>query len=261
MTTHRSLPKIVGAVFSMATLSLSGCAGPSDSTESANADQPALRISAAASLQSVFEPLITQFEADNPDILIDPVNFDGSSTLIEQIMGGDRVDVFASADEANMDRLADAGFIVQPAKIFATNTITLAVPSDNPGHIENFADISNQGISVAVCAQDVPCGAATERLLTNQGLEIQPVTFEQNVSAVAAKIASGEVDAGFVYQTDVEASSGAITSVETPESPPNLYPAAVIRESTLRESAQKFVDFLASESAQAIFEEYGFGSP
>lgn len=252
------------ALVSAAALALLTACGGSPAAggdQSASAESATLRISAAASLKGAFTPLIEGFVAQNPDVTVEPVNFDGSSTLVEQIIGGDAVDVFASADEKNMDRLAEAEMVEGDPVIFASNAITLAVPESNPGQISSFSDITNPDLSIAVCAPEVPCGASTEKLLEQEGTEIVPVTFEQNVSAVAAKISAEEVDAGFIYQTDVQGSDGLITAVETPAVALNLYPAAVVKGSDSEKAAKLFVDYLLSEEGQTILRDYGFGTP
>lgn len=259
-------------------LSLGACSSPASQSDQTQPDQtqsdssqstpaPAagetttLQISAAASLKSVFEPLIEAFEQEHPDIKIASVNFDGSPTLVEQIVAGDPVDVFLSADTKNMDNLAEQGEVAGEPEIFATNSITLAAPAANPAGLKELGDIESSDVAIVTCAPEVPCGAATGRLLESENITIDPVSLEQNVSAVAAKLAADEADGGFIYQTDVLANDGKIIAIDTPAIDPNQYPIAVVKSSKNQEAAQTFVDFMLSPKALEILKEFGFGAP
>lgn len=220
-----------------------------------------LNISAAASLQAVFDPLLEEFSALHPDIEVGPVNFDGSSTLVTQIQGGDPVDVFASADEANMAALEEAGDLASPPQIFATNSITVAVPVDNPAGLTSWEQVADDGVSVVICAPEVPCGASTQRLLDSEGLSVLAQSEEQNVSAVATKVGAGEADAGFVYRTDILSRTDELLEVPAPAIEPNLYPVAVLKDAPNPDAAKLFTEFLLSPAAREILEEFGFGLP
>ena len=245
------LPFLLGSAF------LGSCSSHSASEDTSTE----LRISAAASLQNALPQIIEAFEEENEGITVGPVNFDGSATLVEQIVGGDKVDVFASADMANMEKLQSEELVSGEPVVFATNMITLAVPAGNPSDVTDLSQVSDPAVKVAVCAPEVPCGAATQKLLELEGIDLEPVTQEQNVSAVAAKIASGEVDAGFIYQTDVLGSGASIEAVETPDLDPNLYPVAVVKGTDDAQAAELFVEFLVSAKAKEILAEFGFGAP
>ena len=132
-----------------------------------------------------------------------PIVYDGSSTLATQLIEGAPADVFASADEANMQKLVDANLATGP-ELFATNTLVIAMPTGNPGGVEDLSDLGDDSVTVVLCAPEVPCGAASRRqLLANAGVTVAPASLEQNVTAVLTKVAADEADAGLVYATDV----------------------------------------------------------
>jgi molybdate transport system substrate-binding protein len=220
-----------------------------------------LTVFAAASLTDAFGELAARFAEDHPEATVKPVLFDGSSTLAVQLKEGAAADVFASADEASMR--AVSGLIAGPAEVFATNTLEIAVPRDNPAGIRGVADLARPGLRVVQCAPQVPCGAAARRLLSRSGVTVVPASEEQNVKAVATKVASGEADAGLVYVTDVEAAQGALDGVAIPgaDRAANAYPIAAMKAAADPALAKAFVRWVLSPSGQAILARYGFGTP
>lgn len=244
------------------TAAMSGCSGAGDSELAAGPPSGGerLRISAAASLHGAFTQIAEDFANANPQVTVEPINFDGSSTLVEQILGGDGVDVFAAADLETMERLETAGQIAETPKVFATNTIVLAIPAGADVAVNRFEDVANEELSVAMCAPEVPCGATTNRLLEMHGLEVTPVTLEQNVTAVATKVAMGEVDAGFVYTTDIAASDGKLLAFSAPTEVVNTYPIGIV-EGGDTATADRFISFVLGPDGQRVLREFGFGSP
>src|SRR5690606_34952725 len=116
-----------------------------------------------------------------------------------QIQEGAPADVFASADQANMKKLGDAGLVAGSPVDFASNVVTLVVPPGNPANIRTFADAARPGVKLVVCAPQVPCGAASLSDAKAAGLTLAPVSEELNVTSVLGKVTSGEADAGLVY--------------------------------------------------------------
>jgi molybdate transport system substrate-binding protein len=260
------------AVGALALTVLAGCAssradtpgepGPSGIAPPGNADpgpSGELTIYAAASLGTAFDELAEQFEQRHPSVEVSPIVYDGSSTLATQILEGAPADVFASADEKNMDTVAA---LAMSPEIFASNTLVIAVPSGNPGGVTGLESLADPALTVVLCAPDVPCGSASERLLDAQGVAVRPASIEQNVTAVLAKIAAGEADAGLVYATDVMgvadveaiAPAGAADVV-------NRYPVTVLRDAANRDAAAAFVAFVVSADGQAVLRDRGFGAP
>ena len=82
---------------------------------------------APASLNDVFTKLEPQFEAANPGADL-RFNFGGSSDLAQQIVNGAPADVFASANEAQMNVVQNAGKVAGTPQPFVTNVLTIVVP-------------------------------------------------------------------------------------------------------------------------------------
>lgn len=255
-------------------LALTGCAATAQAqptastTTTASADAPPeialageLTIFAAASLKSAFDELSTQFEDLHPDLDVLPITYDGSSTLATQILEGAPVDVFASADEKNMQKVVEGALADDPA-LFATNTLVLVVPRANPGEIAEIADLANADKTVVLCAPEVPCGAASATLLSESGIEASVDSFEQNVTAVLTKVAAGEADAGLVYVTDAE-SSADVEAIDVPGADVviNRYPIVALTDAENPDAAAAFEEFVLSADGQKVLEGLGFGAP
>ncbi|MGW5880071.1 molybdate ABC transporter substrate-binding protein [Nocardiopsis terrae] len=228
-----------------------------------------LTVFAAASLIDVFEEIAGSFEEERPGVTV-TLNFAGSSELAQQINFGAPADVFAAADTATMGQVVDgegldADWAAEhggDALVFATNTLRIAVPPDNPAGVGGLADLADDDVSVAFCAQEVPCGSATATALEAAGLEVTPVTLEEDVRAVLTKVELDEVDAGLVYATDVASAGGRVEGLEFPgaEEAANDYPIAVLAGAADPDLAADWAGFVATEGAP-VLREAGFGTP
>lgn len=256
---------ILAAATAAALLLFAGCtsATPEETREPApmaSELEGGLVIFAAASLTAAFDEMAATFEDEHPGVDVQPIRYDGSSTLATQIIEGASVDVFASADEANMTKVTDAG-LAAATDLFATNTLVVAVPEGNPAGVETLEDLADGAVTVVLCAPEVPCGAASGRLLSEAGVAVTPVSLEQNVTAVLTKVEADEADAGLVYATDVIGKgvesfvpAGAADVV-------NRYPIAALDDAPNPEVAAAFVAFVQSPAGQSILDSYGFGAP
>jgi molybdate transport system substrate-binding protein len=220
-----------------------------------------LHVFAAASLTETFTALGKPFEKDHPGWKVD-FNFAGSSALATQITEGDDADVFASAAPGNMDTLVKAGNASDP-KVFARNTAAIATPPSNPKNITSVADLAKDGVLVAVCQPQVPCGKVAQQVFTNAGITVPPTTEEKDVKSTLAKVTSDEVDAAVVYVTDVKAAGDSVHAIEIPAdiNAGTDYPIAVIQSSKHAEMAQTWVDFVLSAAGQSALQAAGFQSP
>ena len=242
---------------------LAGCA--SSAEPSAAQSDPALTgtvtVFAAASLTESFSEIEKQFEERNPGVDV-VLNLGGSSTLAEQIVQGAPADVFAAANPQTMKTVVDASLATEQT-IFVTNTLEIVVPAGNPGGVTGLADLARPELAIALCAQEVPCGAATEQAFAAAGLSAAPDTLEQDVKAVLTKVRLGEVDAGIVYRTDVKAAGGDVVGIPFDEAADvvNDYPISTLTDAPDPEAARAFVEFVLSDAARSVFDEAGFGVP
>ncbi|WFP16668.1 molybdate ABC transporter substrate-binding protein [Citricoccus muralis] len=227
-----------------------------------------LTVYAAASLKGAFDELTAAFAEAHPDVTFAPTVYDGSSTLVTQLTGGAPADVFASADEPNMDDAVSAELTADDPVLFATNELVIAVEQGNPLGIESLEDLADgtDGADAPItvmCAAEVPCGNAARTLLEAAGVELTPASEEQNVSATLSKVVNGEADAGLVYRTDVATTDGEVEAgtIDGAAENPNRYPITVLQDADAPDAAQAFVDFVLSEEGQQVLEDFGFGAP
>ena len=235
---------------------LAGCGG--DGAGGGSAEET-LHVYAASSLTAAFEEIARDFEESHPGVEVE-LTFGGSSDLVAQIDQGAPADVFASADEPNMAKLVDAGLTTDDPQPFATNTLQIAVPPDNPAGVRSVDDLARDGVQVVTCAPEVPCGAAALTLAERAGLSLRPVSEEQSVTDVLNKVTSGEADAGLVYVTDVMAAGDDVEGIAVPEAADvvNVYPVATVGDGE-EALAQDFVDLVLGTSGQDVLQSLGFG--
>jgi len=221
-----------------------------------------LTVFAAASLTDVFTALGDQFESENDGVTV-VFNFAASSTLAAQVNQGAPADVFASASPTTMQTVVDAGGSAGEPTVLVQNTLQVAVPAGNPAGVTGLTDFTNPDLTIALCAEQVPCGAAAVKVFDAAGLTPQPDTLESDVRATLTKVELGEVDAALVYKTDVLAGGDAVEGIEFPESAEavNDYPITILTESPNPDAAASWVEFVQSEAGLAALEDAGFQLP
>jgi molybdate transport system substrate-binding protein len=255
-------------------MTLSACGGSSSDDDGAGSSSSGaadssrgklsgtLNVFAAASLTDVFTDFGDQLEKDDPDLDV-VFNFAASSALATQIAQGAPADVFASANEAQMKVVTDTGVQADDPTIFTENVLEIAVPKGNPAKVTGLADFANPDLTLAVCAPDVPCGAAAEKVFETAGIDAQPDTQEEDVKAALTKVQLGEVDAALVYATDVIAAGDDVEGIEFPETEKaiNKYPVCTLTAAPNPDAAQAFVDLVNSDDGQQALVDAGFRAP
>lgn len=243
-------------------LLLAGCGSPAATTSDSGKITGAVTVFAAASLTETFTQLGKDFEAANPGTKV-KFNFGGSSALAQQLNQGAPADVFASAAPANMKQVTDAKTITDVPRTFARNELAIAVPKGNPGKITALADFADAGKKIALCAEQVPCGAAAKKVFEIAEVTPAPDTLEQDVKAVLTKVSLGEVDGALVYRTDVKSAGDEVEGITFAEAAQavNDYPIAPLAKAPNAAAAKAFVEFVLSDNGRAVFGAAGFGSP
>lgn len=231
---------------------VAGCAG---------GERREVLVSAAASQTDAFRVLEEQFEREHPEVDV-LLNFGGSSALREQILAGAPADVFAAANESNMQEVASAGLVVGDPVLFATNSMVIAVPAGNPGGVMSLDDLQREELLIGLCAPAVPCGDFAASALAKAGVEPAPDTLEPDVRSLLTKIGAGELDAGVVYVTDVAASPETeAVSIPVGINEVVRYPIAVLAGGSNPDDAALFVGFVLSAAGQRVLQSFGFGAP
>lgn len=247
----------LAASSSVAVLALALAACGSDASD--DGETTTLHVAAAASLTDAFEEIATDFEATHEGVTVD-LQFAGSSDLATQIEGGAQLDVFASADQANMDKVEDA---VDDPQVFATNVLTIVTEPGNPKKITGLEDLADPDLAVVVCAEQVPCGAATKTLTEQQHVTLDPASEESKVTDVLTKVSTGEADAGLVYVTDAIGAGDDVEAVQTEgaDKVVNRYPIGALTDAASPDVAADFVDHLLGPEGQKVLQDKGFGAP
>ena len=243
-------------------LATAACAGGSDAASAGDGTGHEIVVFAAASLTGAFTELRRRFEDDHPGTTV-TFNFAASSALVAQLAEGAPADVFAAADEATMAKLTATGGVTGTPTVFATNQLAIIVAPGNPEAIRSLADLARPGLLVVLAAPQVPAGAYAQQALDRAGVTVTPVSRENDVKAVAAKVIAGEADAGIVYRTDVEAAGGRATGVAIPATleVTARYPIAVTAGAAHPATAAAFLATVTGPVGQDILARAGFGPP
>jgi molybdate transport system substrate-binding protein len=255
-----------GCALAVATLVIVACGGAARPTASfepqATTPVGSVTVFAASSLTDAFKRIGEQLMRRNPGTEV-VFNFGSSSTLATQIVNGAPADLFASADETNMQRIADATLTDGAPEFFAGNRLQIAVAAGNPKQIAGLADLARPGLVVVLAAPSVPAGRYAADALKKAGITVAPASHEVDVRAVLNKVVLGEADAGIVYVTDVRSAGPRVSGVDIPEPQQALarYPIAVVKDARNTRLARAFVAYVLSVEGQRLLAEFGFSRP
>ena len=232
---------------------------------SANARAEQLTVLAASSLTDAMKEIASLYQKETGNEI--RLSFGASSMLERQIEEGVPADVFLSADELKMDALEKAGLLVPGTRhTLLSNTLVIVIPPYSQLRIHSAADLANNNEIKRIAISQpsaVPVGVYSKEYLTKLGLwekVASKVVPTENVRASLAAVESGNVEAGFVYKTDMIISDRVKAAFEIPatEGPKIRYPIAALKGSHDLEAAKKLVDYLRSEAVLNVFKRYGF---
>jgi len=231
-----------------------------------------LTVFAAASLTDSFKEIGGAFEKENPNAKV-VFNFAGSQVLRAQLEQGATADVFASADQRQMDAAIASSLIANgTAKTFATNLLVVITPKDNPAKIQKLEDLVRPNLKLVLAAEAVPVGSYARDSLSKMEKSFgagykasvlkNVVSNEDNVKQVVAKVQLGEADAGIVYGTDVTPTTAVnILAIPNDLNVVAQYPVASLMKTSQKELAAQFTAYLATANARIILKKWGFGLP
>jgi molybdate transport system substrate-binding protein len=247
------------AIITAVALLTGACASPSPTVSPRVND---LTVFAAASLTDGFTKAGDEFARSNARVRF-LFSFGSSSTLATQITNGAPADIFASADETNMQKVVDADQADGTPMAFATNRLAIAVAPGNPKKIAGLVDLARPDVVVVLAAPTVPAGKYALEALTKAGVAAKPASLEVDVRAVLNKVSLGEADAGIVYVSDVKSVAARVTGVAIPDQHQIVarYPIAVVKGTKNQDLAHRFVDYLVSPAGQSVLGTFGFSKP
>ena len=279
-TFRRASMLSAAAAFLLGNLLLGGCREPS-ADKASSSKIVVVTVFAAASLTDLFQQAARSY-SDSGHAGNVVFNFAGSQQLAGQLREGARADIFASANETQMQAAIDAGRIVKGSvKTFACNRLVIGyegsaaspVSASETPAIESLQKLAQPGHKIVVGAEAVPVGRYTRQFLANaaeddrlgpafrNGFEANIVSEEQNARGVLSKLQLGEADAGVVYASDLVG----VTDVQRIEIPAHLnisatYPIALVQDSTQPEQAAAFITWLFSAEGAVVLESHGFST-
>ena len=220
-------------------------------------------ISAASSLTDAFIALGKEFRKLHKDLKV-RFNFGSSSTLVAQIQSGAPSDILAAADLISIEKLVAMGNVVVMPRVFARNTMMIAVKPGNPMSVKSVQDLTNLDV-VSLCGKTVPCGVYSASVLARSGVVLSESKVTRGVDAKSAlgAVISGDADAALIYRTDVLAAKKTVTGVAIPRSinVVAMYGIVPIRGAHNLDAAKAFIDFVLSEQGWKILKSFGFEHP
>lgn len=246
-------------IFIMLIILLIGCANQNEETE-----KFPLTISAAISLTDALEEIKESYQEEHDVELT--FNLGGSGSLAQQIQQGAPADVFISANQTWMDTLAEEEFILADTRSDITgNNLVLIAEESSPIAYQSFTEIAPDDVEKIAIGnpESVPAGEYTEealRYLNIWDTLKEKFVFGKDVRQVLTYVETGNVEIGFVYESDAIQSDEIkiIATAEAGSHEPITYPIAVIKETKHEEAAKAFVDYMNSDGAQEILAKYGF---
>lgn len=251
-------------------LLLSACGSKPAPAATENAPRT-LTVFAAASLTEAFTEIGHAFEAAHAGVSV-TFNFAGSQTLSTQMIQGAGVDVFASANHTEMDKVVAAGLVQTGTPVdFLTNLLVVVLPQGNPANLQSLNDLARHGLKLVLGDETVPVGKYARQSLDNMAKDASfgqdfankvlanVVSNETDVKAVVTKVQLGEADAGIVYVSDANSAP----ELKTIPIPADLnviakYPIAALEKAPQPELAAEFITYVLSSEGQATLKKYGF---
>lgn len=243
------------------------------SVQAATADDASgdLYVFIAASLNNAMEVIQKDFNEEYPDVNI-LFNADSSGTLQTQIEEGSRCDIFFSAATKQMDALVGEELAKKDSVVdLLENKVVLIKPKDGETKVTGFENITDAK-NIALAGEDVPVGQYSREIFKNLGIEDDVNKMEinegKNVTDVLASVSEGSNEIGIVYATDAASVADKVDVIaEAPEGSletPVLYPVGLTVDAEASDeeaaAADAFLEYLQTDDAMKVFEEYGFAA-
>ncbi len=270
MKSKKLMPVLLCAVVTALVITC-GCTAP---TQTAQGKQ--VTVFAAASLTDAFTEIGHNYHTNHSDTNVS-FNFDGSQVLQTQIENGAYADIFASASNTQMNALRSKGYMNNSTvNVFAQNKLEVIIPKGNPAYITTMSDLAKPGVKLVIGTQSVPVGNYTLQVLAKMANDTvygpdyknrvlsNVVSQEPNVNNIVTKVALGEADAGFVYQSDVPLKQkDQVDKIIIPDryNVVAQYPIGILKQSKDPVLAQDFINYVNSPAGQAVLQKYGFIVP
>lgn len=258
------LKKCSAAIPFIVFILLTACSNdpPTESADTEEKEGEIITISAAASLTDAMNDIAALFIEENPNVQVD-YNFGGSGALKQQILQGAPVDLFFSASESDFQEVVDEGYMGEANTLdLLVNELVLIVPKGEDT-VTSFDNLSRAKRIAIGNPDSVPAGAYSVEAFETMGIreELEDLfVFAEDVRAVLTYVETGNIDAGTVYKTDAMTSEKIeIVDVAPADShTPIVYPVGLMNRADHAEAAKTFYEYLQTDAALKVFENYGF---
>jgi molybdate transport system substrate-binding protein len=256
-----------GALVAVIAVAVGGCGGDDDESGSDGASPSTstgeLQVYADESLTEAFTQIGQAFE-DEHEGIVPKFTFEVTDSLVQQISAGAPAGTFATSDAADVNDLTGLDVeATEPVK-FATNTMTIVVPVGNPADIKGLEDLAGPDVKVVLCDPQSACGEHSAEVLAGAGVSVTPTATAGNAGEAVQAVESRTADASIVFASDMDASGDADTVVIPPERnvTAEYVITAVGAAAADNDDIQRaFIDFVQSEAAQGILNQFNFGPP
>ena len=227
---------------------------------SAEALSGTVTVMAPGPLKGLLEAAKTEFESDHPGVSVE-LNLGHVPSLLAQLEGGVAADVLVTPDARTMGQASSKGMVDGNPEVIARNPMALVVPAGNPGGVRGIDALRNASLRVGLCAMELPCGKLAEELAAASSITLSADTLEPGGSpGGVTKAATGEIDVGLVFATDIKAGGGKVDKIVIPDSSnvSSEISAAALTASENDAAARAFVDFLVSTKGKELADAAGF---
>src|ERR1700683_5237979 len=232
----------------------------------AQAQDKSITVFAAASMKNALDDVNAAFTRQSGVKVV--ASYDASSALMKQIEGGAPADVFVSADLQWMDYGSQKKLIKDDTRVnlLGNELVLIAAKDSKIGNVAiepgfDLAKLAGDGRIATGDVKAVPVGIYAKAALEKLGVwsAVEPkMAMTANVRAALVLVARGEAPLGIVYSTDAKVEPGVKVVGVFPDDthPPIIYPVAATVNA--KPDAVPYLDFLRSQAAKTIFENYGF---
>ncbi len=229
----------------------------------------ALNVAVAANVKYAFDDLAAEFKKET-GIQVQGI-FGASGKIVAQVKSGAPYDVFLSADTESPDVLYREGLAIGAPRVYAYGVLVLWSRKDidlGKG-IVVVTDTAVQKVAIAN-PELAPYGRAAIQALEKAGLSgaVGPkLVYGESIGQTLQFADSGAADVAFVAKSLVVSPemTGTGKWVEAPKGSyaPIAQGVVVLKHGaeTRGDAARKFVAFLFTPKARAIFEKYGYLLP
>jgi molybdate transport system substrate-binding protein len=252
-----------GPLLALVIVAVAACGGDDDDGGSAGAPNATgdLQVYADESLTEAFTQIGQAFESEH-DGVVPKFTFEVSESLAQRISEGAPAGTFATSDAADVKVITDSDIeATEPVK-FATNTMTIVVPTGNPAGIKSLADLAKPGVKVVLCDPQSACGEHSADVLEGAAVSVTPAATAPNAGAAVQAVESRAADASIVFASDIDASGDADTvAIPQAQNVTAEYVITAVGTAADDDLQRAFIDFVTGEDGQGILDQFNFGPP